>query len=110
MPNQRKTRRHHRRLNVSLGGRLSAVTADVSTDGFSVEMPHVFLPGSPVHGLLHLASGEVPFKGEVTWAKPGNPQASTLSCFGVRFTEPPAGLSDALEKMARRKLVRWHSR
>lgn len=110
MPNERQTRRHRRRLNVSLGGRLPAVTADVSLEGFSVEMSHVFVPGSRVHGTLHLGEREVPFKGEVAWATPGNPQASTLSRFGVRFTETPDGLRDALQRIGSRRLVRWHSR
>ncbi|MFZ5470805.1 MAG: PilZ domain-containing protein [Myxococcota bacterium] len=71
------------------------MTVDVSRRGFRIEMPQVFVPGSLVHGYVLDGERQLPFTGEVTWAQPGNPQASTYSAMGVRFTE----LSPALAKL-----------
>ena len=87
MTDNRKNGRYRRRLAIMLGGRIPAVTAEVSDRGFSAELPQVFLPGSKVHGHLAIGERELPFKGEVTWARPGNPSLSVRSRFGVRFTE-----------------------
>lgn len=88
--------RQVRKLPVFLGGRVAAVTADVSRTGFSCEMPAVFLPGSFVHGTVVVEGTEFEFQGEVKWAKAGNPRASVRSRFGVRFTKVPAELIAAL--------------
>lgn len=95
---QQREQRHHRKLPVFLGGRVSAVTGDVSRNGFSAEMPAVFLPGSFVHGTVMVEGTEYPFEGTVKWAKPGNPLASVRSRFGVRFTRIPEGLKALLTK------------
>jgi hypothetical protein len=109
MPNIRKLHRHRRRLNVSLGGRLPAITADVSAGGFCAELPYVFLPGSMIHGSIAFGEREVPFKGKVTWARAGDPQMSPFCRFGVRFTEIPTDFSSFFEKPEDRPLVRWHT-
>ena len=110
MPNDRLLPRHRRRLTVSLGDRLPAITADVSSGGFSAEMPQVFLPGSLVHGTLQLGAQEVPFKGQVTWAQPGDPMANTRSRFGVRFTEISKDFQEFFRRPEARMMVRWHTR
>lgn len=92
---------------VTLGHRLPAITADVSSGGFCAEMSQVFLPGSVVHGTIALGDHEVPFKGEVTWAKPGDPRASTRSRFGVRFTEIRDDFKDFFKRPEVKHLVRW---
>lgn len=109
MANDRKLPRHRRRLTVSLGDRLPALTADVSAGGFCAEMPQVFVPGAPVHGTILLGTQEVPFKGEVTWAKPGDPRANTRSRFGVRFTEVSPQFQEFFRNPEARPLVRWHT-
>ena len=87
MEPQRRSKRYSRRFPVSLGGRLAAMTVDVSTHGFRIELPQVFLPGSKVDGFLLDGERELPFQGEVTWAKPGNPQLSLYSEMGIRFVD-----------------------
>jgi hypothetical protein len=84
MPTSRPVR-NPRHLSLLLGNRLPASTADVSTGGFSLEAPFVFLPGSQLHGTLDVSGCALPFRGEVVWAKPASePQAP--SRMGVRFT------------------------
>jgi len=95
-PQSRSTRKVLR-LPVSLGGKLPALTADVSTAGCRLELPQVFLPGSKVHGYVLYADTEMPFQGEVVWSKPGDPRASVYSSTGVRFTH----LSPALSRLLR---------
>jgi len=90
--------RRRRRLPVTLGGRLAAVTAEVSETGFSAEMMHVFLPGSAVHGTICCGDRELPFRGVVSWAEPGHPRLSITSRFGVRFTAEVEGLSELLDR------------
>lgn len=92
MSEARTQGRFVRRLPVYLGGRVAAVTADVSRSGFSAEMPAVFLPGSFIHGTVLVDGVEHAFEGEVKWARPGNPRASVRSRFGVRFTKAPDAL------------------
>ncbi len=88
MTQRRLRSRTQLRLPISLGGKLPALTADVSEEGFKAEMMmHVFLPGSKIHGFVLHGDAELPFKGEVQWAQAGNPQASLHSEVGVRFTE-----------------------
>ena len=98
--------RQRRRLEVSFGGRLPAVTADVSMGGFCAEMPGVFLPGSIVHGLVKMGDRVFPFAGEVAWARAGNPQASLHSQFGVRFTHVAKDLLHQLRDEPRSRVKR----
>jgi hypothetical protein len=100
-PHKRSARRVLR-LPVSLGGRLPALTADVSLTGCRLELPQVFLPGSKVHGYVLHGDAELPFRGEVMWAQPGDPRASVYSASGIRFTE----LSAALKRLFRPKRTR----
>lgn len=95
MTPQERSTRHSRRLPVSLGGRLAAMTLNVSRSGFRIEMPQVFLPGSQVHGYVMDGVEEIPFRGEVAWAQPGNPQRSLLSVMGIRF----ASISERLSRL-----------
>ena len=84
-----RSARSARSVSLLLGNRLPARTSDVSSGGFSVEAPFVFIPGSLLHGTFELDGRELPFRGEVVWARPaGEPQAP--SRMGVRFTEVPA--------------------
>ena len=86
MGDSRLLPRPSRQVQVRFGGRVDAVTVDLHRHGFCAEMPGVFLPGSEVHGTLGLEEGEVPFRGRVVWARPGDPRACTRSRFGIRFT------------------------
>jgi hypothetical protein len=90
--------RRRRRLPVTLGGKLAAVTAEVSATGFSAEMAQVFLPGSVVHGTINCGDRDLPFRGIVSWAEPGHPRLSISSRFGVRFTGEVDGLAELLEQ------------
>lgn len=89
---RRTSLRRALRLPLSLGRRLPALTADVSRGGFLAELPQVFVPGSKVDGYFLVDGQEVPFRGHVQWASPGNPQLQLYSRIGVRFDETPKGL------------------
>lgn len=78
--------RLRRRLKISLGGKLPSFTADVSPQGFAVEVMHVLRPGSEVQGSITLHGQEFDFTGQVCWAKAGDPRMSVRGRFGVRFT------------------------
>ena len=95
---RRTTVRRSLRLPLSLGGRLPALTADVSRGGFQAELPQVFLPGSLVHGYFLVDDAEVPFEGRVEWAEAGNPQLSVFSRMGVKFDQTPHGLEPLFQR------------
>lgn len=96
MKREKRSERTRLRLPVSLGRRLPALTADLSATGFRLELPQVFLPGAKVHGFVLHGEAELPFRGEVVWARPGNPQQSLYSRIGVRFTELSPELKELL--------------
>ena len=79
--------RHRRKLKISLGGKLPAFTADVSAGGFSVESAVVQRPGARVEGAITVDNREFVFRGEVSWAQPGDPCLSIRGRMGVRFVE-----------------------
>jgi hypothetical protein len=91
MPLARAEPRRRRLLKLSLGGKVSAVTTDVSPGGFAALLDPVFIPGSVVHGTVQLEGEWLPFRGEVAWARPGNPERKTRSRIGVKFIESPLG-------------------
>jgi len=103
MTPQKRSARRSLRLPVSLGGRLPAITADVSPAGCRLELPQVFLPGSKVHGYVLHGDSELPFRGEVVWARPGDPRASVYSASGIRFTEVSPGLKRLLRPRSSRR-------
>ena len=130
MDENRKLPRHRRRFTVSFGDQQApitddvlsasffaessgdqqpAITADVSSGGFCVEMSEVLVPGSQVQGTLYFGSQEVPFTGEVTWATPVDPRASTRGRFGVRFTEVGQEFQEYFKRPEAHVLVRWHT-
>jgi len=83
----RLDRRLSRWLNVSLGGRLRAVTTDASEFGFCAELDAVFLPGSKVEGDIQVRDRTFRFKGTVSWAEPGSRLESRRSRIGVAFEQ-----------------------
>ena len=97
MKTLRIDRRLSRWLNVSLGGRLRAVTTDVSEFGFCAELDPVFVPGSRIDGELRVRDRVFPFRGEVAWAEPGNRLQSSRSRIGVRFEEISADFYGCLQ-------------
>jgi len=85
----RTDKRITRWLHVSLGGKLKAVTVDVSELGFCAELAPVFVPGSEVDGEIRVRDRSFPFKGTVTWAKPGSRTLNAPSRIGVSFRQIP---------------------
>jgi hypothetical protein len=85
MPQNRVQKRRRRRVTLMLGDRIPAFSADIGPGGVCVEMADVFLPGSSVHGSLKLGREVFRFRGEVTWAHPGDRKRGVLSRFGIRF-------------------------
>ncbi len=84
--NKRLLPRLRRRLKLTLGGKMPAFTADVSPQGFAVEVMRIAKPGAEVSGSISLEGEDFPFTGRVTWAKAGDPRMSVRGRFGVRFT------------------------
>jgi hypothetical protein len=84
----RLDRRLSRWLNVSLGGRLRAVTEDASSFGFCAVLDDaVFVPGSTVEGDIQVKDRVFRFRGKVSWAEPGSRLANRTSRIGVAFEQ-----------------------
>jgi hypothetical protein len=94
----RQRSRLPRRFSLVLGGRLFATTTDVCAEGFAAELGPVFVPGSRVEGRIQLGFCEVPFEGEVTWARAGRPELELASQVGVRFDQPIPEIELAIGK------------
>jgi hypothetical protein len=104
MTANRTSRRHRRRLRVSLGT-TPAFTADISAGGFCVEILRTPEPGTPVTGTIRLADGEVTYAGTVVWAKAGSPRLNLRGRIGVRFTSLPPSAARLLSAEALPALV-----
>ena len=87
----RRSERLRRRLRVELG-HTAAFTVDVSAGGFCVELVRVLPPGSTLAGSIHVSGRELPFGGEVVWARESAVGLGIRGRMGVRFTAPPPGL------------------
>jgi hypothetical protein len=87
----RRSTRFRRRFRVELG-HTAAFTVDVSAGGFCVELVRVLPPGSPLAGSIHVNGRELPFGGQVVWARQSAAGLNIRGRMGVRFTQPPPGL------------------
>lgn len=103
----RQRSRLPRRFSLELGGRLSATTTDVCAEGFAAELEPVFVPGSRVEGRIHLGFCEIPFEGEVTWARAGRPGLELASQMGVRFDAPIPEIELAIGHPRKRERVEF---
>ena len=95
MTSARRSIRHRRRVRVTLGT-TPVFTADIGPGGFSAELMRVQPPGTPVQGWIRLSGREVPYAGEVAWAKAGAPHLALRGRLGVRFTTLPADVQALL--------------
>lgn len=77
--------RLRRRLKLMLGER-PCFTADVSPTGFAIELMATLKPGATVHGRLTVGDRELPFTGQVAWAKQAEPKLSVRGRAGLRLT------------------------
>ncbi len=91
-------RKKRLRLNlpVSVGRRMAAISADISPEGFCLEVMKPIPAGTLIDGYVLHGEHELTFKGEVVWREAANPQASHWSRIGVRFTEVSPGLESLL--------------
>jgi hypothetical protein len=81
------------RLPVSIDRSAAALTADLSNNGFCLEVPFAaFTPGKEIEGYVLLGEKELAFKGRVAWFHPGNPMASMWGRAGIRITGLSPGL------------------
>ena len=81
------------RLPVSIQRTNAALTADLSNNGFCLEVPFAaFTPGKEIEGYVLLGEKELTFKGRVAWFQPGNPMASMWSRAGITLTWASPGL------------------
>lgn len=102
---QKRQPRTPLRLPVSVGRRAAALTADISSGGFSLELPHSFCPGASIDGYVLHGDKELSFRGEVSWFRPADPRLSVWNELGVRFTWVSPGLRAllSLEQKRRRR-------
>jgi PilZ domain len=84
----RRSVRHRRRIRATVGT-TPVFTADVGPGGFSAELMRVQAPGTVVQGSIRLDGLDVPYDGEIAWAKAGAPHLSLRGRVGVRFTRLP---------------------
>lgn len=82
---------------------MAALTADISNQGFCLELPRTMGEGAEIDGYVLYGDRELGFRGEVTWTAPGNPQTSLWSRMGVRFTWVSPGLRALLSLEQRRR-------
>ncbi len=81
------------RLPVSIDRCSAALTADLSNNGFCLEVPFAaFTPGKEIEGYVLLGEKELAFKGCVAWFHPGNPMASMWGRAGISFSSLSPGL------------------
>jgi hypothetical protein len=98
----RKDARVSLRLPISIGRKQAALSADVSDGGFRLETMSLLAPGSRLEGYVLHGDKELSWRGEVAWARPGNPMASTWHELGVRFTFVSPGLRALISMKSRR--------
>jgi hypothetical protein len=90
------------RLPISIGRKQAALSADLSHGGFRLETPQLLAPGQLVEGYVLHGNKELAWKGQVAWARPGNPMASVWHEVGVRFTHVSTGLRALISIRKRR--------
>ncbi len=86
MTSTRTSPRHRRRFRVTIGTS-PVFTLDLGGGGFSAELLRVPAPGSSVKGVIQLNGVDVPYAGDVAWAKPGDARIGLRGRIGVRFTQ-----------------------
>lgn len=107
---KRRETRSPVRLPVSISRTAAALTADLSHNGFCLEVPFAsFKQGKEIEGYVLLGEKELCFKGRVAWFQPGNPMASMWSRAGIELTHASPGLraliSMKLKPRARREAL-----
>jgi len=88
MATTRLSIRHRKRFRVTIGA-TPLFTTDIGAGGFGAEAMRVQDPGTPVRGTIRINGGEVPYVGEIAWAKAGVPHIALRGRMGVRFTSLP---------------------
>lgn len=87
--------RHRRRFRVTVGT-TPTFTTDIGPGGFSAELMRVQNPGTTVQGTIRLNGTEIPYTGQVAWAKAGEPHMSIRGRMGIRFTVLPTEVAKLL--------------
>jgi hypothetical protein len=71
---------------------MAALSADISADGFCLEVMRPLEQGALIDGYVLHGDRELDFKGQVAWVEVANPQTSHWSRIGVKFTQVSPGL------------------
>lgn len=71
---------------------MAAISADVSRDGFCLDVVKPLEEGAEVSGYVVHGHRQLNFHGTVAWVQPPNPMASYLSRVGIKFTRLSPGL------------------
>lgn len=84
MQNRRSRARQRRRYKVAVNGGCW-FTTDVSASGFCVELMRVLPLRTRVEGAIQVVGMQVPFAGEVVWARHGDWHLNLRGRMGVRL-------------------------
>jgi hypothetical protein len=97
MEDYRSRGRQRRRYKVTVDAG-SWFTTDVCAGGFCAELMRVLPLRTFVEGALHVKGMEVPFAGEVVWARRGDWHLNLRGRMGVRFTRIASDLARLLDQ------------
>jgi hypothetical protein len=97
MMEHRSSSRQRRRYKVTTSDS-SWFTADLCPDGFCAEMMRVLPLRTVVEGVIHVKETQVPFAGEVAWAKRGDWHLNLRGRMGLRFTRVGSKLALLLDQ------------
>jgi hypothetical protein len=75
----------------------SFFTVNVSPGGLCIEQMRVLAACTQVAGSIHLDGENVPFTGQVAWARSGDSRLNQLGRMGVTFGHVDVGLARGLE-------------
>jgi hypothetical protein len=104
MTSTRSGVRHKRRFRVTIGT-APVFTLDLGPGGFSAEIMRAVPIGSTVKGTIRLNGVDVPYAGQIVWAKPGDPRLNLRSRLGIRFTNLPPEVTRLISSPAFNQVV-----
>jgi hypothetical protein len=97
MEERRSRGRQRRRYKVTVDAG-SWFTTDVCAGGFCAELMRVLPLRTSVEGAIHVKGVQVPFAGEVVWARRGDWHLNLRGRMGVHFTRIGSDLARLLDQ------------
>jgi hypothetical protein len=88
MSEKRTLKRVQLEVPLTLGENIKAISKDVSTGGFCAKLKSTHIPGMYLSGTFLFEGKELPFVGELAWAR-AVPQQGGGCYVGIRFKRIP---------------------